>query len=206
MDLSSRAVFADGMLIASTKAGMFAWRLGAIDPAWKNSLVAMTQPAGPTSIVLWRGSLWALVGTHETGHRLVSVDPVSGRVTNAALDVSHVSAVDGVGGRLIVIGNGGIGVLLPGAKAVSTPACVRAVRRQGNMVTATGGDARTLYVGAGPTRFKVSGEVDGVVACTTPGGGAGFHAPHFKYSGSHGPFVEYVAVIGTHVLVFTRRF
>ena len=74
------------------------------------------------------------------------------------------------------------------------------------MITATGGDTRTLYVGAGPTVVKASGEVAGVVACTTPARGAGFRAPRLKYSGSHGPFVEYVAVIGTHVLVFTRRF
>ena len=206
MDIASRVAFAGGMLITSTKAGMFAWRLGAVDPAWKNSLVAMTQPAGPTSIVLWRGSLWALVGTHETGQRLVSVDPVSGRVTNAALNVSHVAAVDGVGGRVIIFGIDGIGVLLPGGKAVSTPACVRAVRRQGNAVTVTGGDTRTLYVGASPTVLKGSREIAGVVACATPAEGARFRPPRFTYSGSHGPFVQYIVVIGTHVLVFTRRF
>jgi hypothetical protein len=74
------------------------------------------------------------------------------------------------------------------------------------MITATGGDTRTLYVGVGPTVFNGSGEIAGVVACTTAAGGAGFRAPRFKYSRSHGPFVQYVAAIGTHVLVFTRRF
>jgi hypothetical protein len=206
MDRSSRVVFVGGMLVASTRAGIFAWRNGAVDPLWKRSLVLTTGPAETTGIVLWRGLIWALAGTHETGDRLISMDPATGRVTTAALDVSHVSAIDGFGGRLIVVGEGGIGVLLPGAKAVSTPPCVRALAKKGLIVTAAGGDAQTLYLGEGPTTFEGSGAITGVVACARPTGGPSFRAPGFAAEDSHGQVVQNVVPVGTHVLVFTRWF
>jgi hypothetical protein len=206
METSSRVIFAGGMLIASTYAGIFAWREGAVEPAWKNSRVFSTEPASPTSIVLWRGRVWALAGTRETGDRLISMDPATGRVATAALDVSHVSAIDGFGGRLIVVGQGEIGVLLPGAKAVSTPACVRALTKRGRIVTAAGGNTGTLYLGEGPTTFEAARSITGVVACSTLGAATAFHAPGFASTGPHGQVVQYLAAIGTHVLVFTRRF
>lgn len=203
--MAGTVVFARGTLVASTSAGIFAWRVNAVAPVWKNSRVFSTEPASATSIVPWRGAIWALAGTRETGDSLISMDPATGRVTTAALDVSHVSSIERFGGRLIVIGEGRIGVLLPGATTVSTPPCVRTLTGKGRIVTAAGGDARTLYLGDGPTTWG-PGAITGVVACSKRAGRASFRAPGFAADGAHGQVVQSVVVLGTHVLVSTRRF
>jgi len=47
--------------------------------------------------------------------------------------------------------------------------------------------------------------VPGVAACPWSGRGTSFLSPSFGYS-AHGPVVSALALVGTHVLVFTRTF
>ncbi|HEY3612377.1 MAG TPA: hypothetical protein VGK92_01655 [Gaiellales bacterium] len=205
MDRGSRVVFAGGSLVASTRAGIFAWRVGSPAAVWKNSLVLATGPASAAPVVVWGGSVWTLASRPRSDPRLVSLDPATGRVTPAAVGASHIDSIEQVGGRLVAFGDGNVTLVHGGARSVSVPTCERPIGLGGRLVAAVGGDARTLYLGLSPTTLDAPGSVGGLMACANTGQVPAFRPPALAY-GIHGPVVDKVALIGTHVLVFTRRF
>jgi hypothetical protein len=200
MDRASRVVYARGILVASTRAGIFAWRANAERPLWHHALVATTGPVSSAGVVLWRGAVWAMTGTQATGQRLISLAPETGRVTIAALDVSHAWGIDQVGGKLIVFTQGEIGFVNVAATSEAEPACDRVVSGDRDVVTSVGGNAQQLYLAADPLSVDGPGSFRGVVACGSRRNA--FRPPLFSYT-ERGPLVTGIAVIGTRVLVFT---
>jgi hypothetical protein len=189
-----QVVFAGRMLVVGTDGGLFAWRRGAALVTW-----ARAFPFAP--IAAWHGAIWAVVATPQSGSRLASIRPGSGRTHITARSMAHVSALQAVAGRLLALRRGEY-------RRVDHPndprlaACARASR--GLVAVAVTGDARTLYFGNVPLALDPPGRVPAVTACTGAGGGHGFRSPSFAYS-AHGPIVSGIALVGTRVLVFTRR-
>jgi hypothetical protein len=187
-------VLAGRTLVVGTDGGLFAWRRGSARTAW-------TRGYQFALIASWRAALWAVVATAEHGARLASIDPATGRTRVRGQNVDHVEALLTIGGRLMALSRGTYRrVDHPGDKRLAS--CAQA---NGNVLAvALAGDARTLYVGDSPSTSDEPGSVPGVSACPWSGGSTPFRAPAFGY-GPHGPLVSGLALVGTHVLVFTRR-
>jgi hypothetical protein len=187
-----QVVFAGGTLVVSTDGGLFAWRRGAARTAWERA-----YPFAP--IARWRAALWAVVTTAH-GARLASIDPATGRTRVRGQNAEHVDSLQTIGGRLMALGRGRFRrVDHPGDRRLASCAAAN-----GSEAVALAGDARTLYVGESPAAHDAPGTAPGVSACPWMGGSTRFRAPVFGF-GTHGPLVSGIALVGTRVLVFTRR-
>jgi hypothetical protein len=189
-----QVVFAGRTLVVSTDGGLFAWREGAAHTAWARDY--QFAPIAP-----WRAALWAVVTTARHGVRLASIDPASGRTRVRGENVDHVEALQTIGGRLMALARGTYRrVDHPGDERLAS--CARA--NGSEVAVALAGDARTLYVAGSPATREAPGSAPGVRACPWSGESTPFRPPVFAY-GPHGPIVSGIALVGTRVLVFTRR-
>jgi hypothetical protein len=187
-------VFAGRMLIVSTDGGLFAWRKGAAQIAWTRAF-----PFAP--IAAWRGAIWTVVATPQLGARLASIRPASGRTHLTLRSMAHVSALQTIAGRLLALRHG----IYRRVDDPNDPRLASCLQADGGPVAvAVAGDARTLYLGNAPVVLDPPGRLRAVTACPWAGGSAHFASPSFAYS-SHGPIVTAIALVGTRVLVFTRR-
>jgi hypothetical protein len=189
-----RVAYARRTLVVSSDGGLFAWRAGATRSAWERAFpYALMAP--------WRGSIWAIVST-KRGPRLAAIDPVSGRTRVTGRSMAHVSALQTVGGHLMALRRGAFWrVDHPNDARLAS--CAR-TRATGVLAVALAGDSRTLYVGGAPGSLDTPGKVPAVTACPWWGGSTPFRSPFFRYA-SHGPIVSALALVGTRVVVFTRR-
>jgi hypothetical protein len=187
-------VFAGRRLVVSTDGAVFAWSKGAARITW-----ARAYPFAP--IAAWRGAIWAVVATPQRGPRLASIRPASGRTHLTARSMAHVDALQTVAGRLLALRRGVYRrVDHPNDSRLAT--CAQA--SSGLAAVAVAGDARTLYVGNAPSALDTPGRLPAVTACPWAGGSTRFRSPSYAYS-SHGPVVSAIALVGTRILVFTRR-
>ena len=147
------------------------------------------------------GALWAVVTTARHGVRLASIDLATGRTRVRGENVDHVEALQTIGGRLMALARGTYRrVDHPGDQRFAS--CARA--NGSEVAVALAGDARTLYVARSPATLEAPGSAPGVRACPWSGGSTPFRPSVFAY-GRHGPIVSGIALVGTRVLVFTRR-
>lgn len=194
----SQVAFARRTLVVSSDGALFAWRAGASRTAWARAFpYALIAP--------WKGKIWAVVATPRRGMRLASIDPAGGRTRIRGGRMRHVPTLHAVGGRLIALSRGAYW-RVDHPNDARLAACGQAHGRSNAELAATAlaGDAETLYVADAPFSFDAGGTLPGVTACPWSGGSTRFRAPAFVYS-AHGPVVSGLALVGTHVLVFTRR-
>jgi hypothetical protein len=194
-----QVAFARRTLVVSSDGGLFAWRAGAARTAWARDFpYALIAP--------WKGNIWAVVTTPRRGTRLASIDPAGGRTRITGGRMSHPPALQAVGGRLIALSRGAYWrVDHPNDAHLASCGQADGERNAELAATALAGDADTLYVGNAPISFDAGGTLPGMTACPWSGGGTRFRPPAFAYS-AHGPVVSGLALVGTHLLVFTRRF
>jgi hypothetical protein len=194
-----QVAFAGRTLVVGTDGGLLAWRRGAAQTTWARGFqFALIAP--------WRGAIWAVVTTPKRGARLASIDPASGRTRITGRNENHVSALRAVGGRLIALSRGSYWRVDHPNDARLASCGQASGGANGELVAvAVAGDARTLYVGGAPISLAVPGRVAGVTACPWSGRSTSFRSPSIGYS-AHGPIVSGLALVGTHVLIFTRTF
>jgi hypothetical protein len=194
--------FVGSTLVASTEQRVYAWRAGASDPAWKASIA---MDAFPARLVAWRGSVMALRFDPRSGmERLAELASEDGRWRDTGIDVGYAHSLQNIGGRLLALMTGGV-VVAVGDKLMSgrLASCGQVAGSSG-VVAAFAGDARTLYAGDAPASLSQPGVVPGVTACPFDGGATAFTPPPFAYA-VHEPLVNAIALVGRHVLVFTKR-
>jgi hypothetical protein len=193
-----QVAFAGHRLVVSTEGGLFAWRRGAARTAWARDFeYALIAP--------WRGAIWAVVTSPKRGLRLARIDAANGHAHFTGRNVDHVSALRAVGGRLIALSRGSYWrVDHPNDAHLASCGQASGDTNTGLVAVAVAGDARTLYVGDTPISLGAPGSLPAVTACPWSGRSTSFRSPSFGYSG-HGPVVSGLALVGTHVLVFTRR-
>ena len=193
--------FAGTTLAVSTRAGLLGWRIGAALPIWTHALVegGMLSP-----LVTWKGGFWTVGSITPRGRQgIYEIAAASGRIRSVSGQYDRVDSLQTVGGHLLTIVQGAVLVLFePGLKRMGS--CGR-VPGSAAIVTAIAGNARTLYAGASPISLDAPGTVPGVFACPFSGGGSSFDPPTIAY-GVHGPVVRKIALVGSHVLVFTGPF
>ncbi len=194
-----QVAFAGRTLVVGTDGGLLAWRRGAAHTAWARDFqFALIAP--------WRRAIWAVVTTPKRGTRLASIDPASGRTRITGQNADHVSALQAVGGRLIALSRGSYWrVDHPNDARLASCGQARGGTKTELVAVAVAGDARTLYVGGAPISLDEPGRVPAVTACPWSGRSTSFRSPSFGYS-AHGPIVSGLALVGAHVLVFTRMF
>ena len=194
-----QVAFAGRTLVVGTDGGLFAWRRGVAHTAWaRDYQFALIAP--------WQGALWAAVSTPKRGTRLASIDPATGRTRITGRNADHVSDLRAVGGRLIALGRGSYWrVDHPNDARLASCGQAGGGTNAELVAVAVAGNARTLYVGDAPISLDKPGRVPGVTACPWSGRVTSFRSPSLGYS-AHGPVVSALALVGTHVLVFTRTF
>jgi hypothetical protein len=195
-------VFARSALLVSAQHRVYGWRPGESAPTWSDLLYLGQSPA---QLVRWRGTALALA--EDAARRvpaLYRIDASSGRLRPLAGSFDHVGSLQSIGGRLVGLGRDSIEVLFDDSATRRVGSCGRAADASA-YVTAVTGDAHTLYAGDSPFSLDVPGSVPGISACSFGVPKPGFRAPALRY-GVHGPIVGGLALVGTHILVFTRRF
>lgn len=193
--VTSRAVFSGSSLFLSTQAGLSAWRRGASAPSWTRSQTA--------SVVSWHGALWASGLTRTHNLALLAIDPETGR--SRVVSNFQPSSLETVGGRLLGVARGVVYEISESPLAVRQSECGQTGGDRSTVVNAIAGDGKTLYAGLAPIYIDGPGTLPGIAACPFAGTATGFHPPALVYT-SHGPFVESLALVGDHVLVFTKPF
>jgi hypothetical protein len=199
--------FSGSTLVVSTLQRVYGWRAGASNPAWTADL-AMDGPL-PARLVAWRGSIMALhfdsASGAETLARLAAED---GRWRDTGIDVDYGNSLYTNGGRLFAI-VGGV-VVAVGDRVISDrlARCAEAPARAGFLV-GLAGDARTLYAAQEILNGRQSGApivtAPDVTACPLDGGTTAFTPPRLA-NGYFDALAHAVALVGSHVLVFTKRF
>jgi hypothetical protein len=192
-----QVVFAGRTLVVSTAGGLFAWRPGARRKAWARDFqYALIAP--------WHGALWAVVSTSRQGTRLASIDPATGRARITGGRLARAPELHVVGGRLLALSQGRYW-RVDHPNDVRLIACgqARGATNAGLLAVALAGDASTLYVADAPVSTDAPGSIPGVAACPWSGGATRFRSPLVAYA-AHGPTLTGLALIGTHVLAFTR--
>lgn len=191
--------FAGATLVASAPNRLYGWRLRERRPDW--TTIVRTRNIAPM-LAAWRGSAMAL-GFDRRGHIVVRrIRPLDGDVHVFPGRHDHAFALSVAGGRLIVL-DGTIDVLFDAAAARRLVTCGQAFDGS-TYVIAVAGDRRALYAGDAPFS-QVSAAYPGVTACPLAGRAARFRPPEL-ISAPLAPLVEALAVVGSHVLMFTSRF
>lgn len=193
-------VFAGSTLLVSAQHRVYGWRPGESTPAWTDLLDSGQAPA---QLVRWRGKALALAeDAARNVPALYRVDATTGRLTALAGSFDHVESLQAIGGRLVGLDRGSVEVLFDASATHRVASCGHAAAAY---VAAITGDAHTLYAGDSPMTLDVPGSVPGISACSFGAPKPGFRAPALRY-GVHGPVVGRLALVGTHILVFTQRF
>jgi hypothetical protein len=181
-------------LVYSARGLVYGWRAGAGAPAWRQAFGNGGQAAQLTT---WRGAVWELGGS-----ALQRLDPATGQARVVVKSIDHASGLQVIGGRLFTFARGVVEV---GANGSVSYRLSRCGTDSGTYAATLTGNAHTLYAGADPYTIDAPVTLPGVVACPLAGGRTSFHAPKFAYD-VHGPTVRALVLVGTRVLVFTRRF
>jgi hypothetical protein len=194
-------LFAGATLVASAPHRVYAWHNGESSPAW-TTVLRVDGPA-PAALAVWRGSVMALAVDPASGRpALTRINAASGATRATGIDVSHVTSMQTVGGKLL--GNVQGVVVAIGDEPLSRRLvwCGRVPDDNGGVVSFAG-DGATLYVGDAPYSPERQSDVRAVTACPLAGGATRFRPPVLEY-GERGPVTTTIALVGNHVLVFTR--
>jgi hypothetical protein len=192
-----QVAFAGRTLVVSADGGLFGWRPGAARAAWARDFQF-------AQIAPWRGALWAVVSTSGHGTRLAAIDPVTGHARIRGGRLTHAPQLQVVGGRLLALSRGAYWrVDHPNDPHLASCGQASGGANAGLRAVALAGDARTLYVADAPVSTDEPGSIAGVAACPWAGRVTPFQSPSVAY-GAHGPTLSGIALVGTHVLAFTR--
>jgi hypothetical protein len=176
-------VFTASRLVAGVDGAVVGWRAGVSAPAWTSRSSGRDVP----EIAPWHGSILAA----ESGE-LMRIDPANGRARLVTGDFRS-SELQTIGGRLYYSSRGTY--VRYGEPQSVVPRC-----GQESALTAPSalaGTARTLFVAEAPVDADPPTAKTTIVACSPSGERtAGFHPPALRSVGA-------MAVVGTHLLVFT---
>jgi hypothetical protein len=177
-------VFTASRLVAGVDGAVVAWRPGVSAPAW----TSRSSGREVAEIATWHGAILAA----ESGE-LLGIDPADGRTRVASTDFRS-SGLQTIGGRLYYSSRGSY--VRYGEPRSVLPRCGQ---ESGTTApSALAGTARTLFVAAGPVAAGPPTAKTVIVSCTpSDERSAGFHPPALRSVGV-------MAVVGTHLLVFTR--
>lgn len=132
---------------------------------------------------------------------MFKITPDSGRMRALPGDYGRVDSLYTFGGRVFTIATDRVSVLF-GSHA-STKSVTSCGQNGGSAyVRAITGDATTLYAGDGRFDAEATGTLPAVTACPFSGAPSKFVPPILSYN-RHGPWVQSIALVGRHVLVFT---
>jgi hypothetical protein len=198
--------FTGAELVVNTLRGIYGWRPGASRPAWKASLAL--DASTPARLAEWRGSVVVLYrDASADATKLATLAPGDGRRHGTGFDAGDLQALYPVGGRLLARARGGLVAVGEKVTSARLARCDAAADRVGIVVGLTG-DAHTLYYaqailnGRSPSTPDVSGP--DVAACRFDGGATAFAAPPLA-NRPIDPIAQAIALVGHHVLIFTKR-
>jgi hypothetical protein len=182
-------VFTPTRLVAGVAGAVVAWRDGAREPVWTHRFRVRNDVP---EIASWHGSIVA-----AANGELVAIKPANGRARVASRDFRW-SGLQTIGGRLFYQAQGTYNVY--GRKGV--PRCGQV--DDTTAPEALAGTSTTLYVASGPVDADPPAAPTTIFACLR----ADARLPAFTPPSLPVPqqYVGAMAVVGTHLLVFTYRF
>jgi hypothetical protein len=195
------------MLVVNTLKGVYGWRVGASKPTWR--LVDAPGVSLPVRLVAWRGSVMALHRAAATATtKLATLAPEDGRLRDTGFDAGNMGALYTIGGHLLALKRGLLVAVGDTVTSDRLARCDEAPARAG-FVVGLAGDAKTLYLAQEILNGRQSGApivtAPDVTACPLDGGATAFTPPALA-NGYFDPLAHAVALVGSHVLVFTKRF
>jgi hypothetical protein len=188
----SHVVFTPTRLVAGTVGSVAAWRDGESAPTWLRRFPTGEHHDLVPEIAAWRGSVVA-----ASNGQVISLEPASGHSTLSAADFRW-SEFQNIGGRLFYQVKGTYAMY---GRTVGLHC------GQESGTTAPGAPAGTtqvLFVAAEPVDADAPAPPGKIFACSRADGRiAGFTPPTLSMPQQ---FVWSMAVVGSHLLVFTSKF
>ena len=187
--VGASVVFAAGWMIASSVDHVTAWRDRAKRPSWSEHV-----PIGATPTLAAAGRRVY----SQRGAELVELDPASGRVTPVRGDWHESHGLVAAAGGFYIATEGRYDQL----GVASRNTCIEPPANDAS--NAIAGDASTVFIASAPVDASAPDATQTIAACTKEGRPlAGFTPPTLPL---HTQFAWKMAVVGTHLLVFTSRF
>jgi hypothetical protein len=177
-------LFAGSRLVAGVDGAVVAWRPGAARPRWTRVFHGRDEVP---EIAMWHGTILAAM---DGG--LFRIEPGSGR-TRIDTRGFRWSGLQSVGGRLVYSAEGSY-VEYGRTRSVGVPCGAATVSTVG---VALAGTSSTVFVAVGPVDLETSAPATKIVACRWSG------ARLRSFPASPLPGVGAMAVVGSHLLVFT---
>jgi hypothetical protein len=199
-------VLSGSTLVLSTLQGIYGWRAGASHPTWTIGLAL--DASLPAGLAAWRGSIMVLHRDPVAAKTaLATLAPEDGRWRDTGFDAGDMRALYTIGGHLLAPARG---VIVAVGDKVTSERLARCGEASGpaGIVVGLAGDATTLYYAQAILNGRSSGVPDvtapDVAACPLDGRTTAFAPPPLA-NRYHDPIAHAVALVGSHVLVFTQR-
>jgi hypothetical protein len=192
---ASRVAFAGSTLVAAQGRELRGWAWNGDRPAWRRRL-SEGQGAPGAPLVAWRGAVWA-APSMRSGEVLARIDARTGRMRVIRRSFDKVTELHVVGDGLVAFALGRF-LLVDARGRIREGGCGEPA--DGAVTNAVAGDWHTLYVGNGAITNEPGPAVPAVTACPSTTAPTTFHSPLYPTTA---PSVTQLALVGSHVLVFT---